>query len=91
MLLLQGVIVLFETWLFHLFQLGMESAPLIIEFLRSAEVVEKVVTTQWSKPSVWLVARFQPQRNYPLLHVECVLRLCMNSFIHSFIQTTPNK
>ena len=69
-------ILIFATLMFQFFQPDVKSAPLIIEFPRSAEVVEKVVKTKWSKPSVGFVARFQPQRNYRLLRSECILRLC---------------
>jgi len=51
---------MFATCLFQFFELGVQLAPLVVELLWNAEVVEKIVTTEWTEPSVGCVAGFQP-------------------------------
>ena len=57
---LQSFITIRATCLFEFFQLGVQFAPLVVKLLWNAEVVVEVVTTERSKPAVWLIAGFQP-------------------------------
>ena len=64
------------TWKFQFCQFVVESGPLVVEFVRVTEVVVEIVETERTEPAIRLVVRFQPQRNNPLLCIECVLSLC---------------
>lgn len=64
------------TWKFQFCQFVVESCPLVVEFVRVTEVVVEIVETERTEPAIRLVVRFQPQRNNPLLCIECVLSLC---------------